>query len=89
MDDGGTDHLSGLQLPSLSLQATNGVVVDLHGLKGLSVIYAYPMTGRPDVPLPDGWNSMPGARGCTPQSCEFRDHAKQLADLGIKQIYGL
>jgi peroxiredoxin len=67
-DDGAAKHLVGMKLPSLSLQATNGEHVDLSILQGRSVIYAYPMTGQSDVPLPDGWGMIPGASGCTAQS---------------------
>ena len=52
------------------------------------MIYCYPRTGRPGEPLPDGWDAIPGARGCTPQSCAFRDHHRELADLGA-EVYGL
>ncbi len=89
LDDGGAAHLTGMELPAISLMATDGVKVELSQLSGTSVIYAYPMTGRPDVPLPDGWDMLPGARGCTPQSCAFRDHADELAQLGVNQLYGL
>jgi peroxiredoxin len=88
-DDGGADHLSGMSLPSLGLVATNGELVDLARLPGRSVVYAYPMTGRPDTPLPDGWDLIPGARGCTPQSCSFRDHASELAGFGVDNLFGL
>jgi peroxiredoxin len=88
-DDGAAKHLVGMKLPSLSLPATNGEHVDLSRLQGRSVIYAYPMTGRPDVPLPDGWDMIPGARGCTPQSCAFRDLASGLKAAGANQIFGL
>jgi peroxiredoxin len=88
-DDGAAKHLVGMKLPRLSLQATNGEHVDLSRPPGRSVIYAYPMTGRPDVPLPDGWDMIPGARGCTPQSCAFRDLATELKVAGANQIFGL
>jgi peroxiredoxin len=88
-DDGAAKHLIGMKLPSLSLQATNGEHIDLSNLQGRSVIYAYPMTGQPDVPLPDGWDMIPGARGCTPQSCAFRDLASELKVAGANQIFGL
>jgi peroxiredoxin len=73
-DDHGADHIRNLCLPSVRLASTNGDSVDLSALTGLTVVYAYPMTGRPDLKLPDGWDMIPGARGCTPQSCSFRDH---------------
>lgn len=88
-DDGGASHLAGLGLPTLPLTATTGDEVDLSEIIGRSVVYVYPMTGQPDVPLPDGWDEIPGARGCTPQACAFRDHAAELAGLGIQQIFGL
>jgi peroxiredoxin len=87
-DDGASDHLKGLNLPSLGLMAINGDVVDLSKLKGRAVIYCYPMTGRPDRDLPEGWNQIPGARGCTPQSCSFRDHYQELKSLGV-EVFGL
>lgn len=88
-DDGGTAHLAGLSLPSISLAATDGSHVDFSKLSGRTVVYAYPMTGRPDVALPDGWDMLPGARGCTPQSCAFRDHYAELKTLGAGQLFGL
>lgn len=63
--------------------------MDLARLPGLSVVYAYPRTGRPDQELPTGWNAIPGARGCTPQSCSFRDHYQELRDLGVGNLFGL
>lgn len=89
LDDGAADHLIGLALPAVALPATDGRTVQLATLHDLIVIYAYPMTGRPDTPLPNGWDLLPGARGCTPQSCAFRDHADELARLGVTHIYGL
>lgn len=89
IDDGAADHLEGLRLPSLSLAATNGTEIDLASLQGLSVVYAYPMTGRPDTPLPEDWDMIPGARGCTPQSCAFRDHFAELTALGVNHLFGL
>ncbi|HEX6828765.1 MAG TPA: hypothetical protein VF104_07280, partial [Burkholderiales bacterium] len=71
-DDGAASHLQGMSLPKLVLPATDGTDVDLAAIPGRVVIYIYPMTGRPGVPLPDGWDGIPGARGCTPQSCGFR-----------------
>jgi len=72
-DDGGAAHLTGAALPSLRLPATDGTQVDLSRLAGRTVVYVYPRTGRPGVALPEGWDAFPGARGCTPQSCAFRD----------------
>ncbi len=88
-DDGAAAHLIGMRLPSIELASTTGDVVDLSHLIGRSVVYAYPMTGRPDTPLPDGWDDIPGARGCTPQSCAFRDHATELANLNVEHLFGL
>ncbi len=88
-DDGAARHLVGLKLPSIELEATSGGTVDLSTLSGRSVVYAYPMTGQPDVSLPDGWDMLPGARGCTPQSCAFRDHAAELRAAGVDHIFGL
>lgn len=88
-DDGGASHLAGLGLPSLALTASNGNEIDLSEVLGRSVVFIYPMTGKPDTPLPEGWDDIPGARGCTPQACSFRDHAAELTDLGIGQIFGL
>ena len=88
IDDGAASHLSGHVVPPIQLGATNGEIIQLDQLKGQYVIYIYPMTGRPNVALPDGWDSIPGARGCTPQSCSFRDHAEELAALNTG-IFGL
>jgi len=87
-DDGASKHLLGLKLPSLSLISTNGNKVNLSKLKGRQVIFIYPMTGRPDVALPEAWNEIPGARGCTPQSCSFRDLYKEFKLLDT-EIFGL
>ena len=85
-DDGSTNHLKGMKLPKVSLQATNGKRIDFAEIKGRLVIYCYPMTGQPNVALPDGWDQIPGARGCTPQSCSFRDHYQELQALGAEVI---
>lgn len=87
-DDGACNHLNAIHLPDLSLASTKGGEVNMSSLLGLTVIYIYPMTGRPDVPLPDGWDQIPGARGCTPQSCSFRDHYEELSRLNTT-VYGL
>ena len=87
-DDGGASHLRGLALPPVGLVSTGGRMVDLSVLTGRTVVYIYPMTGRPDVALPDGWDMIPGARGCTPEACAFRDHHDQLRELGT-QVFGL
>jgi peroxiredoxin len=81
-DDGAADHLQGLQLPSLRLESTQGELDLAREAAGLLVLYVYPRTGRPGVEPPDGWDATPGARGCTPQSCGYRDHAEELRGLG-------
>jgi peroxiredoxin len=92
-DDGAARHLAGMKLPDLALPATNGAQADaqinLSKLKGRTVVYVYPRTGVPGVDLPPGWNDIPGARGCTPQSCSFRDHFGELKRLGVAQLFGL
>ena len=88
MDDGAANHLVGLRLPPLALPSTLGAPVQLEKLSGLSVIYAYPMTGSPDKALPENWDLIPGARGCTPQACSYRDHYSELQSFGA-QLYGL
>jgi peroxiredoxin len=87
-DDGAADHLKGMSVPSISLTSTNDESVDLSSLSGRTVVYCYPMTGRPDTSLPAGWDEIPGARGCTPQSCSFRDHHAELKALGAR-VFGL
>jgi peroxiredoxin len=88
-DDGGARHLTGLKLPSVTLMATDGMRVDLSKSAGRTVVYIYPRTGVPGQPLPEGWDQIPGARGCTPQSCAFRDHFAELKRLGVAHLYGL
>ena len=88
-DDGAARHLTGARLPDLALPATDGAQVNLARLGGRTVAYIYPRTGRPGQPLPEGWDGIPGARGCTPQSCGFRDHFADLKRLGVAQLFGL
>jgi peroxiredoxin len=88
-DDGACAHLVGMRAPPVSLMSTSWRKVDLASLPGLTVVYCYPRTGRPDQEVPTGWNSIPGARGCTPQSCAFRDHHHDLRDLGIEAVFGV
>ena len=88
-DDGAADHLTGMAWPSLPLPATDGPTVDLSRLAGRAVVYAYPRTGRPGVDNPEGWDMIPGARGCTPQSCAFRDHLAELRAKGVDHVFGL
>ena len=88
-DDGAARHLAGRKLLALALAATDGSRVDLSKLRGRTVVYIYPRTGVPGQASPDGWDQIPGARGCTPQSCAFRDHFAELKRLGVAQLYGL
>lgn len=88
IDDGAAAHLEGQRLPSTVFPATNGDQVNMSTLLGRWVIYVFPMTGRPGTALPDGWDEIPGARGCTPQSCSFRDHHDELKALNTG-VYGL
>jgi peroxiredoxin len=87
-DDGAADHLPGMRIPSVPLISISGDTVDLSALSGKTVVYCYPMTGRPDRDPPQGWDEIPGARGCTPQSCSFRDHHAELRDLDAR-VFGL
>lgn len=87
-DDGGARHLVGMSLPALSLPATTGGLVDLSALPRRTVIYVYPMTGVPGVPLPTDWDAIPGARGCTVEALAFKDHRLEMAELGA-DVYGL
>jgi peroxiredoxin len=81
-DDGAADHLPGTAIPALVFESSQGPVA-LHELCAeRAVLYVYPRTGKPGVPSLPGWDEFPGARGCTPQSCAFRDHAAELGDLG-------
>jgi peroxiredoxin len=88
-DDGACRHLPGLRLPRLALASTGGGRVDLSALAGRTVVYAYPRTGEPDRDPPPGWDAIPGARGCTPQSCAFRDHYQELMRAGAAHVFGL
>jgi peroxiredoxin len=88
-DDGAAAHLVGMGIPSIPLPATDGNRVDLSLLPGLVVVYAYPRTGIPGVENPAGWDLIPGARGCTPQSCAFRDHFAELKARGVNRLFGL
>jgi peroxiredoxin len=88
-DDGAARHLTGLKLPWVELPATDGKHINLAELAGRTVIYIYPRTGVPGQPLPDRWDDIPGARGCTPQSCSFRDRFAELKRLGVVHLYGV
>jgi peroxiredoxin len=89
VDDGATRHLLGARAASIPLPATSGEAVDLSALRGRTLVYAYPRTGRPGIENPDGWDMIPGARGCTPQTCSFRDHFAELKGLGVDHLFGL
>lgn len=89
-DDGEADHLPGTTVPEVPLRATDGTTIEFAALTGRCVVYCYPKTGRPGEDLlPDGWNEIPGARGCTPEACSFRDHYRELKERGISDVYGL
>jgi peroxiredoxin len=88
-DDGEARHLTGVRVPEFAFPATDGTQVNLAKLAGRTIVYIYPRTGVPGVPLPEGWDMIPGARGCTPQSCGFRDHFAELKALGAAQVFGL
>lgn len=87
LDDGGVDHLLGMKLASAALASVSGRDIDLSShADGWLVLYVYPLTGRPDRSMPDGWEMIPGARGCTPQSCAFRDHNDELRALNATVV---
>ncbi|UNO41763.1 MerR family transcriptional regulator [Streptomyces sp. MST-110588] len=89
-DDGAAAHLPGMKVPPLELRGTADTAVRLDALgTGRTVIYVYPLTGRPGADLPDGWDSIPGARGCTPEACGFRDHHRDLLAAGAHGVFGL
>lgn len=90
VDDGAAEHLPGSPLPALEMRTTNGEAVELDQLgSGRSILYFYPLTGRPGVDLPDGWDNIPGARGCTTEACDFRDHHADLIAAGVETVYGI
>lgn len=88
-DDGACNHLKGSRVPSVTLLSTSEGNVDLSKEEGLIIVFFYPRTAAPNEIVPDEWNSIPGARGCTPQTCSFRDHVKDLTGLGVRRIYGI
>jgi peroxiredoxin len=88
VNDGACDHLVDLSVPPIALPSTDGRTVTLSELEGRLVVYAYPRTGDPKTGVPQGWDEIPGARGCTPQSCAFRDHYQELANLDAR-VFGL
>jgi peroxiredoxin len=85
-DDGAADHLDGLAMPSLTLPSTQGELDLAEQARELLVLYVYPRTGRPGIEPPSGWDETPGARGCTPQSCGYRDHGGELRELGARVV---
>jgi peroxiredoxin len=85
-DDGAADHLEGMGIPSIRLETTRGELDLADAAAGLLVLYVYPRTGRPGIEPPKGWDETPGARGCTPQSCGFRDHGAELRVLGATVV---
>lgn len=89
LDDGAARHLVGAEWPMIGLLGTNGALVDLSRLKGWGVVYVYPRTGRSGIANPAGWDLIPGARGCTPQSCGFRDLFAELKGAGVEHLFGL
>jgi len=90
VDDGGAAHLKGMTIPPVSLKATDDTMVSLSALKGRTIVFAYPRTGEPGkIALVDDWDMIPGARGCTPQTCAFRDLFAELKAAGAAQVFGL
>lgn len=90
IDDGACAHLISHPIPpSLSLPATSNSTIDLSQLSGLTIIFCYPRTGAPGETVPEEWNAIPGARGCTPQACSFRDNAAELKTAGVSRVFGL
>lgn len=88
-DDGAASHLSGLRVADAALRSTAGGTVSLARLPGRTALFIYPMTGTPGVALPDGWDAIPGARGCTPHACAFRDLHAELTRAGASAVFGL
>ena len=88
VDDGACRHLPGMRVPDIALPSTAGSMVNLSSLSWRrSIVYCYPRTGVPGEALPKGWDLIPGARGCTPQSCGFRDHYSEIRDMGA-EVFG-
>jgi peroxiredoxin len=89
-DDGAAAHLTGMMLPDIALVATSGATVTLAKLPGRTIVFAYPRTGVPGEPsLVADWDQIPGARGCTPQACAFRDLHRDLQGAGAAAVFGL
>jgi peroxiredoxin len=89
VDDGSAGHLVGMRVPAITLRSSDGGRLDLAARRGRTIVYAYPLTGRPGHDLPDGWDAIPGARGCTTEACDFRDHFAELAAAGVSGLWGL
>ena len=87
VDDGAADHLIGRAMPDLAFSSTDGDAVNLANVPGRAIVYLYPKTGRPGVNMPDRWDAIPGARGCTPESCGFRDHHQDMVGAGAS-VFG-
>lgn len=88
VDDGACEHLENMRIPNVSLWSTDDQEINLSSLSGWNVIFCYPMTGRPGVSIPEGWVQIPGAAGCTPQACSYRDNHTELKRNGVA-VYGL
>ncbi|MCJ1396083.1 hypothetical protein MMC18_008971 [Xylographa bjoerkii] len=90
-DDGACDHLTNAGLPNTTLPSTGSPSnpLDVSQLHDLTIIFCYPRTGAPDEVVPTTWDAIPGARGCTPQACSFRDNLPALKEHGVKNVYGL
>jgi peroxiredoxin len=88
-DDGAAAHLTGRRLPSTVLVSTAGGTIDIAALVGTTVVYVYPMTGVPGIQQPEGWDLIPGARGCTAEACDFRDHFAELRAAGASAVFGI
>ncbi len=86
--DGACEHLENMRIPNVSLWSTDGQDINLSSLPGWNVIFCYPMTGRPGVAIPEGWVQIPGAAGCTPQTCSYRDNHAELKRYGVG-VYGI
>ena len=90
IDDGAADHLPGVPVPDLTFTASDESLVRLSQLPtGRTVLYLYPLTGRPGTDIPEGWDAIPGARGCSTEACDFRDHFDELRAAGVEQVWGL
>jgi peroxiredoxin len=90
VDDGAAKHLNGMKIPSVGLRATDDTILTLSALPGRTVVFAYPRTGEPGkVALVEDWDMIPGARGCTPQTCAFRDLYADLKAAGAAHVFGL